>query len=228
VSGALQTVGVPGTNPSVLSVTAVTLPEPEPMLPTTPDVPALAFDLQAGALEGLTLQLLRIKASGPARDDLEVPRLKLWEDVDQSGTVTPGDRIIAVLDRPFPQDDGEAALPLAETIPAGGTLHLLVTLDLYGRSDGGYVQLSVDPAATPSPVVATGTLSGLFSPLSGTAVQGPTLRFAPLTGSSGHSNSCVAQISTGYTSSGPGILMLLLAVSIVAGLPTRRRPFKRN
>jgi hypothetical protein len=230
LSGSVQTVGVPGTNPSVLTVSGVALPAPPPVWPTTPDVPALAFDLQASLLEGMTLQLLRLKASGPARDDTDVSRLKLWEDVDGSGSVSSGDRLIAVLDHPFAKDDGEAAVPLSETLAAGGTLRLLVTLDLNGRSDGAFVQLSLEPTGTPSPLVATGSLSGLFSPVSGATVVGSEIHFQPLQGSSGHANSCAAQISVGYTSPGPGILRLafILSLAVLMACASGRRVFKRN
>jgi hypothetical protein len=230
VPGALQTVGIPGTNVGVLAVSAVPLPQGVPVWPTAPDVPALAFDLQASALEGVTIQLLRIKASGPARDDLAVARLKLWEDLDGSGTATPGDRLIAVLDRPFPQDDGEATLPLTETLAAGGTLRLLLTLDVDGGANGGFVQLSIEPTGTPSPVVAAGNLSGLFTTLSGATAVGPEIQFQTLQGSSGHGNSCAAHISVGYTSEGPGALGLAFAASlaVILASASRRRGLKRN
>jgi hypothetical protein len=60
----------------------------------------------------------------------------------------------------------------------------LVTADLAGRARGGTTfQASIDPAAVPAPILASGTASGAFTPVAGTAVVGPQVRIRPLVGS---------------------------------------------
>ena len=92
--------------------------------------PVLQVAVTAAEDEAVSLGGFTLSAAGSGQDALDLTAVKVFADLDGDGRAGPGDSLLAT--GRFAADDGTLELaPAAEvTVPAGATVHLLVTADL--------------------------------------------------------------------------------------------------
>lgn len=134
---------------------------------STAGVRALHVALSAD-LEPATLTRLAVRASGSLDDVRGLSAVHLYADGNGNGRVDAAEPRLATT--AFAADDGAATFTVAEPIPTGAPLELLVLADLTASPLGGHtLRLSLAPAD-----VAVSSTSGAVT-VDGAAFQGPTV-----------------------------------------------------
>lgn len=140
------------------------------------DVPILALSPTAFG-ESFTVQRLSVRGRGTADDVNDLLGLQVWVDADQSGTVSPGDTLLAGPSR-FAGDDGAIDFGLTAPVTPASAPSWLLTADLSGTAEPGRT-FRVD--ITAADVAATGfggrAVQALGLPLSSNLITvGGTVR----------------------------------------------------
>jgi hypothetical protein len=221
--GAVKTVGVSGTDPGSIAVSNVSLPDPPLVLPIARGITMLAFDLATGGLEGVVVQQVRVKGSGSGNEASDILRAQLWEDANGDGQFSTADVLIASLQNPFAQNDGEASFSLAHPVPPSALRRWFMTYDLSGAAtEGSFFQASFDLQSVPAPIAATGVLSSKLITATGGLLVGPQVRVRALVGSSGNKKSCLASTAA-EGPLGSALPGALAAAFLLLLMVTRRR-----
>jgi MYXO-CTERM domain-containing protein len=120
------------------------------------DVPALQLRLRAEN-EAFAVSALTFSASGTLVDHTQLARIRLFADVDGSGTVTAADALLGTSS--FAADDGQRRFTFApRTIPAQQSADFVLAVDLGAGAPGGASFRAV--LALPTDVEALGVASG--------------------------------------------------------------------
>lgn len=144
------------------------VPPPSALVPrSTAGVRALHVALSAD-LEPATLTRLTVRASGSLDDLRGLSAVHLYADGNGNGRVDAAEPRLGTTT--FAADDGAASFTLAEPIPTGAPLELLVVVDLAAAPLGGQtLRLALAPAD-----VGVSSASGAVT-VDGAAFQGPTV-----------------------------------------------------
>lgn len=177
------------------------------------NIPMVKIIVSADPFENVVLKKLTFKASGGGDDRSDVSQATLVEDVDGDFEFTDFDRVVALIDRPYSINDGEASITVNDIIAAGTSRRYMFLYNFSGLgATGGSFSVSLDPSVH---VLASGLSSGLDLVVTGGIVNGPTYSLAPLIGSEGRdvTKSCLKSTNGGTPGrdSGAMIFVLLLA-----------------
>ena len=144
---------------------------PNQVLANASDAPALQLVVGAGAGESVRLTGLTLTPSGTGNDQLALSGVDLYEDADQSGTVSAGDTLIQA--QTYPGDDQALTFNAAGGLLAGDVAPLTTrTLLIRYRLNGQALQGQTFALSLPTTALAaTGVSSGRPIPVSGAGLS---------------------------------------------------------
>jgi hypothetical protein len=151
---------------------------PVPFVPSATQTPVLRINLEETGGEAVTLRDLTLSSSGTGNEAQGVLAAQLWNDVDNSGTVNPGDTRLATEE--YTTDNGRLTFSgLTLNIPRFTTVNILVSVDTSSN-------VSVQPSDTFQFFVGIGDVTiddaDQFDPITpaGLPVNGGPLTVPPL------------------------------------------------
>ncbi|MCI0340585.1 MAG: hypothetical protein L0216_05465 [Planctomycetales bacterium] len=159
VAGGVKTIAGGATPGSLSIAVGPANPGGTSVAPGVVDERWLQFTVTASSVETITVNTVRLTATGTLDDGLEIQQVKLWNDVNSNGLPDDGGASQLSTTQAYSGDNGTltfGAVGLA--VPAGTTVTALVTYTLIPSATGGATAAAT--IAANADVVGTGATSG--------------------------------------------------------------------
>lgn len=142
--------------------------------PGTKDIAMLPLVLSAGSVENVVVQSLKLTDNRVAAKTSLVEAVNLFLDSNANGLLDPEEQALADPST-YPEDDEQLTFTISSlTVPASGSVSLLVTYDLAADMLHGETFIAeIEQAAD---VVVVGSQSGAAADVSGPPVKGPEIQ----------------------------------------------------
>jgi hypothetical protein len=213
-SGGTKTLSVTGPG-SLFVSTGSSAPVAREVASGSTGEPALCLRFTASSLEAVEVSRLTVSGWGTGEES-SLASVRVHQDLDGDGRVSRGDAPLG--SGAFGSDDGTATLAgLGLTVPAGGSVQVVVSYDFASESPAGTYEAQLGSSAS---VESTGSTSGQGIAASGTPVSGA--RMTLLEGGASPVY-FMGGCGGGPGASGPGALALLGAFLAALWLLRRRR-----